>query len=346
MGIKLTKNFKILVIGVFFAFLMIFLLLAWPQNLNSYEKKIEIKSGFSLKTISKILLDEGIVSNSKLFILATKLLGKEREIPVGTFILINAHTNFSILKQLVNNSPQTINVKLLEGWNVKQITNELSKRLGFDLSELMSLAENKSFLSGHNINAKSIEGYLFPDTYRLFLGATPTSVFNLLVNKHNDFWINSYKIRAKELNLTKHEIITLASIIEGEAIFDSERARISGVYHNRLKLNMKLQADPTIQYIINDSPRRLLNQDLKIDSPYNTYLHKGLPPGPINSPGKESLIAALYPEKNDYIYFVARGDGFHTFSINKRQHNIAKKQFQRIRNKYKKNKNNAKTKIK
>ena len=346
MGIKLTKNFKVLVTGAFFAFLMIFFLLAWPQNLNSYEKKIEIKSGFSLKTISKILSDKGIVSNSKLFILATKLLGKEREIPVGTFTIIDANTNFSIIKQLVNSSPETINVKLLEGWNIKQISSELSKRLGFDLNELMILSKNNSFLSNHNIKAKSIEGYLFPDTYKIFLGATPISVFNLLVNKHNDFWINSYELRAKELNLTKHEIITLASIIEGEAIFDSERARISGVYHNRLKLKMKLQADPTIQYIINDSPRRLLNQDLKIDSPYNTYLHKGLPPGPINSPGKESLIAALYPEKNDYIYFVARGDGFHTFSVNKRQHNIAKKQFQIVRNKYKKKKNNAKTKIK
>ena len=346
MGKKLTKNFKVLVVGVIFAFFMIFFLLSWPQNLNSYEKKIEIKSGFSLKTISKILSEKGIVSNSKLFILATKLLGKEKEIPVGTFTLIDANTNFSIIKKLVNSSPETISVKLLEGWNVKQISNELSKRLGFDLNELMNLSKNNSFLSNHNIRAKSIEGYLFPDTYKIFLGATPSSVFNLLVNKHNDFWINSYELRAKELNLTKHEIITLASIIEGEAIFDSERARISGVYHNRLKLKMKLQADPTIQYIIDDSPRRLFNRDLKIDSQYNTYLHKGLPPGPINSPSRESLIAALYPEKNDYIYFVARGDGFHTFSINEHQHNIAKKQFQSIRNKYKKKKNNAKTKIK
>ena len=346
MGKKLTMNFKGFLMVVFFVFLVVFLILFWPQNFSSYEKKIEIKSGYSLKTISNILLEKSIVSNLKLFVLAMKLLGKEREIPVGTFILIDANTNFSIIKQIVNSAPETINIKLLEGWNIKQISSELSKRLEFDLSELMNLTKNKNFLSMHNIKAKSIEGYLFPDTYKLFLGTTPTSVFNLLVNKHNDFWINSYELRAKELNLTKHEIITLASIIEGEAIFDSERARISGVYHNRLKLKMKLQADPTIQYIISDSPRRLLNRDLKIDSPYNTYLYKGLPPGPINSPGKKSLIAALYPEENNYIFFVARGDGYHTFSINERQHNIAKKQFQNIRNKYKKKKKNAKTKIK
>ena len=118
---------------------------------------------------------------------------------------------------------------------------------------------------------------------------------------------------------------------EGEAIYDKERAIISGVYHNRLNIGMRLQADPTIQYIINDSPRRLLNKDLKIKSPYNTYLNKGLPPGPINNPGIESIKAALYPAKTDYIYFVARGDGYHTFSRTKEEHNIAKKKFQKIR---------------
>ena len=133
----------------------------------------------------------------------------------------------------------------------------------------------------------------------------------------------------------------MASIIEGEAIYDSERSKISGVYHNRLKLGMKLQADPTIQYIIQDSPRRLLNKDLRIKSPYNTYMYKGLPPGPINSPGRNSLIAALYPEKNDFIFFVARGDGYHTFTTNERDHNKAKRKLQKLRKKLKKKRYNG-----
>ena len=123
--------------------------------------------------------------------------------------------------------------------------------------------------------------------------------------------------------------------IEGEAIFNNERPKISAVYHNRLNINMKLQADPTIQFIINEPPRRLLNKDLKINSPYNTYLNKGLPPGPINSPGKHSLLAALFPEQNDFLFFVARGDGYHTFSTNKRDHDKAKRKFQKIRRKLK-----------
>ena len=137
--------------------------------------------------------------------------------------------------------------------------------------------------------------------------------------------------QAKNLNMTKHEIVTLASIIEGEAIYDSERAKISAVYHNRLNMGMKLQADPTIQFILPEPPRRLLNRDLKIKSPYNTYLNKGLPPGPINSPGKNSILAALYPEENDFIYFVASGDGYHTFTTNERDHNKAKRKLQKIR---------------
>jgi UPF0755 protein len=131
--------------------------------------------------------------------------------------------------------------------------------------------------------------------------------------------------------MSEKEVITLASIIEGEAIYNRERPLISGVYHNRLELGMRLQADPTIQYIVDGGPRRLLNKDLKIKSPYNTYLNYGLPPGPINNPGIESIKAALFPANTENLYFVARGDGYHTFSRTKNEHNKAKKEFQRIR---------------
>ena len=152
-------------------------------------------------------------------------------------------------------------------------------------------------------------------------------------DEYKSFWNEKHIARAKKLKMTQHEIVTLASIIEGEAIYDSERPIISAVYHNRLNIGMKLQADPTVQYIIKDGPRRLLNKDLKINSPYNTYLNKGLPPGPINSPGRKSLHAALYPHDNEYLYFVAKGDGYHTFSKNEKDHEKAKKNFQKVRRK-------------
>jgi len=133
------------------------------------------------------------------------------------------------------------------------------------------------------------------------------------------------------LNFTPHQILTLASIIEGEAIFDDERATISSVYHNRLLHRIKLQADPTIQYILQDSPRRLLLKDLEIDNPYNTYKYFGLPPGPINNPGRKSIMAAIYPRQTDYLYFVARGDGRHTFTRSAAEHAQEKAKFDKIR---------------
>jgi UPF0755 protein len=149
-----------------------------------------------------------------------------------------------------------------------------------------------------------------------------------------EFWRqipDSAEQRARELGMTLHEIITLASLVEGEAMVDSERAMIAGVYRNRLRRGMRLQADPTIQYIIPDGPRRLLKKDLQIESPYNTYLHAGLPPGPINNPGRKSIEAALYPRDVPYLYFVARGDGSHVFSVTMSQHVQAKRAFDRVR---------------
>lgn len=123
----------------------------------------------------------------------------------------------------------------------------------------------------------------------------------------------------------------MASIIEGEVIYDEERLIVSAVYHNRLKKRMRLQADPTIQYIIDGPPRRLLTRDLELKSPYNTYRNYGLPIGPINNPGRQSILAAMNPAEVDYLYFVAKGDGYHTFSRTQKEHNRAKRQFQRVR---------------
>ena len=137
--------------------------------------------------------------------------------------------------------------------------------------------------------------------------------------------------KLNEMSFTPHQVLTLASIIEGEALLDEERPVIASLYHNRLKRGMKLQADPTIQYIIKGPPRRLLIKDLKIDSPYNTYIYKGLPPGPINNPGEASIRATIFPADTNYLYMVAVGDGSHTFSRTLSEHNKAKEAFDKVR---------------
>ena len=339
----MTKKFKTkssLFTGIIFFISLIFIsisvILFWPQQNPHKIIKITVKSGSTLKNISNLLSNKNVISNKKIFSLAVMIMGKEKELPTGTFRIVNAKSNYSIIQQLVYGAPEVRKVRILEGWNVNQIANHLSIVMGFDSLDLLELIENEKFISKHGIKSSSLEGYLSPDTYFFFEGESPESVLAQLIKEYKTFWNNDNYKRAKELNFTEHEVVTLASIIEGEAIYDSERSKISAVYHNRLNINMRLQADPTIQYIIPDSPRRLLNKDLKIISAYNTYLHKGLPPGPINSPGKESIRAALYPEKNDFIYFVATGDGYHTFSTNENDHNRAKRKLQKLRREHRK----------
>ena len=317
---------------------LVVLVLFWPQPNPSYVSKVSVITGSTLGEISKQLYEKKIISNEQMFRWAVQVMGKEKEIPVGTFQLVDTQSNYDIIKQLVYGSPELIKVRLLEGWSVKQIATYLNDVMGFEPDEILDISKDYRFLKKHNIKASTIEGYLFPDTYLFFNGDTPTSVLDNVVSEYKNFWKDAFRNRARELNMTEHEVVTLASIIEGEAIYDKERPTISGVYHNRLNRGMRLQADPTIQYIIDDGPRRLLNRDLRIDSPYNTYKNKGLPPGPINSPGAQSLKAALYPEENEYLFFVARGDGYHTFTTNEKDHNNAKKQLQKLRRELRKKK--------
>ena len=307
----------------------------WPQtNIDSMEK-VRIDQGTTLSNISDKLNKRGLVSNKWVFKFLIKIKGLEKSMQAGTFRLSNVHTNNEVINNIVFGSPDRKKITFLEGWNMNQVARHLSKELDFNYSEVIKLLSDEELIRDLQINSNTLEGYLFPETYYFFEGVDKTSVIKRLVKEHKKFWNNANLSKADSLGFTPYEIITLASIIEGEAIYDSERSIISAVYHNRIKIGMKLQADPTVQYIIDDGPRRLLNKDLRIKSPYNTYIYQGLPPGPINSPGKQSLIAALSPQDNDYLYFVAKGDGYHTFSRNEKEHERAKRAFQRVRKKVK-----------
>ena len=307
----------------------------WPQTNIDSMKKVRIDHGTTLSNISDKLNKKGIITNKWVFEFLTKIKGLEKSMQAGTFRLSNVHTNNDVIKNIVFGSPDRKKITFLEGWNMNQVARHLSKELNFNYSEVLKLLSDEEFIKELQINSNTLEGYLFPETYYFFEGVDKISVIKRLVKEHKRFWNDANLSKADSLGFTPYEIITLASIIEGEAIYDSERSIISAVYHNRLKIGMKLQADPTVQYIIDDGPRRLLNRDLRIKSPYNTYMYQGLPPGPINSPGKQSLIAALSPQNNDYLYFVAKGDGYHTFSRNEKEHERAKRAFQRVRKKVK-----------
>ena len=336
-GIKTVGSIAGIIIASILAFYL--LVIYWPQS-NPYERvEINIPKGVTLSQIGNILKEESIISNKRTFTMAVKSLGHEKNIPAGRYVLHNALNNREIINQLVYGVPSLKSITVLEGWTIYQIANELERELKISKKTFLRLCNDQRVIKLFNLEGNSLEGYLFPDTYTFAEGVDPYLVLTRMVNEFINNITKSMEVQAQEMNMSLLEVITLASIIEGEAIYDSERAIISAVYHNRLKKGMKLQADPTIQYIIDDGPRRLLNNDLKIESKYNTYLYRGLPPGPINSPGKESIIAALYPSVNEYLYFVARGDGYHTFSTNEKDHNKAKKKFQEVRRRVKQQKN-------
>lgn len=222
-------------------------------------------------------------------------------------------------------------VTLVEGIAAKDIASEFSRKMAIDSTRFSRYVFDSAFAAGHNIQANNCEGYLFPETYRFNWGVSEREIIETLLREFNKSIPDSVYRKADEIGMTFHEIVTLASIIEGEAVLDEERASISSVYHNRLKKGMRLQADPTIQYIIPDGPRRLLTKDLQIQSPYNTYRNNGLPPGPINNPGLKSIIAAAFPASESYLFFVATGDGHHTFTRTQAEHLEAKKKLDQMR---------------
>jgi len=336
---KISPKYKTLnlvayaLIGILICFIATAtMLFYWPQNEIKNKVKVTIPEGATLTNISEILIEKGLVTNQQMFILATRLMGYSNRIPAGMFALQSANNTRSIVKQLVSNNQAMVRVTLLEGWTIKEVSKSLEESLGLSSEIISALCYDQQFISELGIEANSLEGYLYPDTY-LFLEIEddPKEILKQIVNEFNSVFDDNLKARADEIGFSTNQILTMASIIEGEAIFDSEREIISAVYHNRLKKRMPLQADPTIQYIIPDGPRRLSLDDLKIDSPYNTYRNQGLPPGPISNPGRASIIAALYPNDSDYLFFVARGDGYHTFTRTIEEHNRAKQEFQKVR---------------
>ncbi len=319
----------IILIGGFYFGSRIFLPL--DENATSDPQLIKIKSGSSVKAIADTLEKHNIISNAEDFIFTVKLFGNTAKLKAGAYRLTSGLSSYRAMKLIVKGKVSSVNIVIPEGSTSYHIASIFSKKLEIDSTNFINLINNLQFISSLNLNIRSLEGYLFPNTYSFFWGITAEEAIKILVNEFNQNFSDSLKTNALETGWSVHQIVTLASIIEGEAMVDSERALISAVYHNRLQQGMLLQADPTIQYIIPDGPRRLLKRDLEIDSPYNTYRYRGLPPGPVNNPGLQSILAAIHPAAVDYIYFIAKGDGAHIFSRTWSEHLRAKANFDEYR---------------
>lgn len=299
---------------------MMYLFSVIPINKSS---DITIKDS-TLSGAVSTLSDAGVIKHPYLFysIASVYQLLTGRHCSPGEFTVQSTFSHARILKLIFSGEAgMTMNVVIPEGSDLRKIASILHKRIALDSSSFMKLAQDDSMCKSLGVKQTSMEGYCMPDTYNLYKKQKAEDILKKLAVIHQLFWDKQCEDLQKKSSYSKHEILTLASIIEAEASVASERERISGVYHNRLKRGMKLEADPTVQYAIGKR-KRLLYSDLRTDSPYNTYRYAGLPPGPINCPGRESILAALKPEKHSFIFFVAKGDGSgeHVFTTNGMDH--------------------------
>lgn len=294
-----------------------------------------LKSGTSKSTVAEELAQNGLIKNALAFKVYLKLNSEGSEFKAGDYEFTPGLTYAQIITKLNNADvvvPKTMKFTIPEGYTVTQIADKLSEAGFVDRDTFMKLVDDPSSLKlAQELNVPTgdgilhpLEGYLFPATYDLPIESTESDIIAnmLLATRTKLRSIDNLDAQLKERNLTVHQLLTEASLVEREVVVPEERAQVAGVIDNRLKQNMKLQIDATVQYALGKQKERLLYSDLKIDSPYNTYLHEGLPPGPIANPGLDAIKAALAPEASKYLYYVTKKDGTggHLFAQTYQEH--------------------------
>jgi len=321
---KSSSSYKIAaiaVVGLLLVFLVLYRLL-WESNAFDVSPKIvTISRGENFSQVVQTFSSEGLLSHPSLFKMSGRIFGYAGKIKIGKYSFASGVSNYDIL-YAISTGTSTANpeVTIYEGLRGTQIVRILKREVGIDSVKLTELMKDTSLIHLPNHGGSSLEGFLLPDTYEFYWQVDEKEIIKDMLGQFRKFFVDSLQERARKMNMTIDQVLTMASIVEGESVLDKERPIIAGLYYNRLRRGMKLEADPTIQYIVPDGPRRLLFEDLKIKSPYNTYQNYGLPPGPINNPGRKSILAALYPEKNNYLYFVADGSGGHRFARTYNEH--------------------------
>ena len=303
------------------------------------EKRLSVKQGQTLNEIAEELKNSDIIASRTIFRVAAMILGRGDDIKANTYVFKKGLSNLEVLDILSGRSGFVlIRYTLPPGSTLRQAARIAEKTLSHSQQEFLKAAENDSLLSILGLTGKvtNLEGFLYPDSYDVSPGISEKELVGIMFNQflkkvfRNEAVMNDISRNGTDLLNT----VTLASIIEAETNLENEKPVIAGVYLNRLKKGMRLEADPTVQYVLPGGPKpRLLYEDLKIKSPYNTYLNSGLPPGPINNPDISCITAALNPELHNYYFFVATGNGGHTFTENYEQHMRAVQEFRKNRQK-------------
>ena len=332
----MKKNNKIFI--AIFIIIVVILMIQYNEDLRPISTeddkeviKVELPLGSSVKGISEQLAQQGVIKTPLVFRIYSKLEKINGKYKAGIYYLDTGMSVKEIAEILQHGKGynEVVRFTIPEGYEVRMIIDKFEELGIGDKDRFHEIIDNYSydydFLENISENAIPLEGYLFPDTYEIFKNAKEEDIIRKMLDRFNSVFTDEYRERTAELNMTINDVITLASIIEREAKADKERKIVSSVFHNRLKINMLLGSCATIQYILKERKEALQTKDLEVESLYNTYKHPGLPPGPIASPGKKSIEAALYPDDTDYLYFVAEKDGTHYFSKTLDEHLRAQK---------------------
>ncbi len=319
--------------GIFFAFILFVLVgillsaglahyLVRPSRTGGPDQIFMVREGATLTEVADGLEKREIVSNKTLLLLWGRVAGYGAKIKAGEYRLNSNMPPLKVLHTLSRGLVITHPVTIPEGFDITQIAQELEKKGLADRAQFLALATDPDIAAKYGLSGPGLEGYLYPDTYRFSRGRPPLSIIDIMVKRFFDI-ISPLREEIQASGMTLEQIITLASVIEKETGQGEERPIIASVFLNRLKKGMRLESDPTVIYGIRDFNGNLTKQDLTQSTPYNTYVIRGLPPGPIASPGKESIQAVLFPAKTDYLYFVSKNDGSHQFSRTLTEHNRA-----------------------
>lgn len=294
------------------------------------EVEVVIPEGAGAVQVAERLEEAGLVSWPRFFAAYVALRGTDDSLKAGRYRFSSDAGWGTLADALERGAVVTVPITIPEGWRLTQITERLAPVTPVGADSLLRLASDSAFADSLGLPGPTLEGYLFPETYRFADDSEPRAVLVEIVDRYRSFWTPERRARADSMGLSEREVVTLASIVEAEARVAEERPTIAGVFLNRLEEGMLLQADPTVQYALGESKPRLLYADIDsvADHPYNTYTQPGLPPGPIGSPGEASLDAVLNPADVPFLYFVARPDGSHVFSRTHAEHLQAKRRIQ------------------
>ena len=328
MYINRKEYFIISLIAIFFVFIFSYgTILSTNLKCKEIDYVLTINKNSNLNDVA-LQLEEEMCVNKKIFKLSMYLTFNQNKIKFGRHDLSAVRNIRDLVATITTINTDKVKVTLLEGWRIQDVALELESKMNIDVEKFIYLCYDNNIIKtlGLSEEISSLQGFLYPDTYFFLKTYTEKDIIEVLVSQ---FRINYKKNIQNKTKLNLYETVILASIIQGESKYKEDMDTISSVYHNRLRKNMLLQADPTVQYLMPKQKKNLLYEDIEIDSPYNTYKYKGLPPGPINNPGITAMIAASNPAQSNFLYFVSNRQGTHIFNHTYQQHLKSKRDVSR-----------------